>query len=276
MMPMLPHIDLSAWYLDEDAEMGEGRLQRAIIDLLLGCLRDLAQERQWSDYVIDADQYIAWMPEDPNVRLAPDVYLLWNPPENPWVESWQTWRPDHPVPVFALEVVSSDWRKDYHLAQEKYDSLGVDELIIFDPAPATRPQHQGLPFQCFRRDGSGHLRRETADADGVWSVTFGAFIVAIETDGGPRLRLATSRQPMQLLPAPEERTAAQIQLERTEKEQERAAKEWERAQKEKERAEKEKERAEKEKERAEKERERAENERLLTLLQKHGIDPDTA
>ena len=129
-MTVSPHTDLSLWYLDDEAEMGEGRIQQAIIDLLLRCLQGLAEERGWSDYVLSSGQYIAWMEADPNVRVAPDIYLLWEPPEDPWVESWQTWRSDHPTPVFALEVVSYDWRKDYHLAPEKYGSLGVDELIV--------------------------------------------------------------------------------------------------------------------------------------------------
>ena len=245
-MTISPLEDLTRWYLDDEAEMGEGRVQTAIIRLLLSCLRDLAEERGWSDYVIDSDQYIAWMESDPNVRVAPDVYLLWHPPEDPWVESWQTWRPDHPTPVFALEVVSYDWHKDYVLAPEKYGSLGVDELIVFDPKPHTRPRGRGTPFQLYRRTAQGVLQRQPADR-GAWSATFGVFFVAVETEERVRVRLATSVDPLVLLPTPAERS--------------------------KEEAERSKEEAERSKE--DTEETRRENERLMALLRQHGIDPTT-
>ena len=276
-MSTSPHIDLSAWYLDEASEMGESRLQRAIIELLKACLLQLAADRGWTDYVLDSDQFIAWIESDPQVRVAPDIYLVWNPPANPWVESWQTWRPDHPTPAFALEVVSQDWHKDYVLGPEKYDALGVDELIIFDPRPEARPRHRGVAFQHWTRDKLGIFRKRQVDKDAVWARTFGTHIVRVDTEEGVRLRLAQTLHPLSLIPSPAEIAAldrAEKGRERKEKERERKEKERERKEKERERSQKEWERDQKEREHARAEKERAEKERLLALLAAHGIDPE--
>lgn len=114
-MSTKPVPDLSSWYLAEEDEEGEGRVQSAVIQQLLHRLRLLAVERGWQDYVLDSDQYIMWMKEDERVRCAPDIYLIWNPPENPWVESWQTWLPGHSAPAFERTALTRtravSWRK---------------------------------------------------------------------------------------------------------------------------------------------------------------------
>lgn len=250
--------DRSRWYLDEEEEMGEARLQRAIIALLLTCLQDFGAQQGWTDCVIDSDQFFSWDPTDPRVRVAPDIYLVRDPPADPWVVSWQTWRPGHNPPAFALEVVSQDWRKDYEIAAAKYAALGVEELVIFDPTPDSRPSGRGVPFQHYQRD-RGVLRRRHTGKVGVFSRVLGAWIVMVQTPEGARLRLA-SPAVSDLLPTPVERLAVELaaSLEREERE----------------RAEKEQVRAEKERERAEKERERAEKERLADRLRALGIDPD--
>lgn len=280
-MALSPDTDLSDWYLDEDAEMGEGRLQKAIINLLLGCLQALAKERGWSDYVLDSDQFVAWREEDPNVRVAPDIYLMWDAPQDLNVPSWQTWREGHPRPVFVVEVVSQDWRKDYRLAPEKYDDLGVDELIVFDPWATERPSFQGRPFQLYRRDASGRLRAQPSDPRGVWSVTFGAYIVSVPVEGYPHLRVARSLDPLELIPSPQEVEAAmrrELEAQRVEIERMRAEFEAERnAERQRLEVERNAERqrleAERNAERQRLEAERAEKERLLSLLAAHGIEP---
>ena len=231
-------IDRSDWYLDEDEGMGEARLHGAIVRLLLTLIQDLAEQRGWTDCVIDSDQFISWVPSDPGIRVAPDIYLVRHAPADPWVGSWQTWKPGHNPPAFALEVVSKNWRKDYEQAPDKYADLGVEELVIFDPWPETRPHDRGLAFRHYLRHEGGFRRHLTAER-AVLSSVLGVWIVAVPTEDGVRLRLAIPTKD-DLLPTPIER-----------------------------------ERAEKERERAEKERERAEKERLAARLRALGIDPDT-
>jgi Uma2 family endonuclease len=275
-MTVSPHFDLSRWYLDEDLEMGEGRVQTDIIGILVASLRQLAIERGWSDYVIDSDQFIAWMEDDPQVRVAPDVYLLWNPPADPWVSSWQTWRKDHPTPVFALEVVSYDWRKDYEIGPEKYDDLGVDELIIYDPFPTDRPFRRGTLLQHWRREGDGVFRRQAVDGNAVYSDVFQAHFVAMDSPDGVRVRVARTLEPLDMFPTPseladEQNARAQVQSRRAEAESRRAEAESRRAEVESRRAEAESQRAEAESQRAEAAMQRAGE--LLALLKAHGIEP---
>ena len=209
-------IDRSHWYLDEDDGMGEARLHRAIIRLLLSCIEDLAVQRGWTDCVVDSDQFISWIPSSPGIRVAPDVYLVRNAPEDRWVNSWQTWRPGHHPPAFAVEVVSQDWRKDYDHAPEKYADLGVEELVVFDPWPETRPHDRGLAFRHYRRENGVFQRRLTAER-AVQSSVLGVWIVAVPSKDGVRLRLA-SPTVADLLPSPMERLARELETERAEKE----------------------------------------------------------
>ena len=243
-MPVPDPLDWSAWYLDEDDEMGEGRLQVAIVTLLLECLRGLAEDRGWDDVVIDRDQFFAWRPDEPRVRVAPDAYLLRNPPDHALVDSWMTWLPGHHAPEFALEIVSGDWRKDYHDNPAKYAHLGTRELVIFDPRFERRPAGHGLPFQVYRRDDAGEFAPVPGEPRRAWSDVLGVYLLAVGRGDGVRLRL--SDDGVNPLPTPRERD----------------------------RAEKEQERAQKEEERAQKEEERAEKERLLRLLASLGIDPN--
>ncbi len=268
-MTVSPHFDLSRWYLDEELEMGEGRVQTDIIGILVSSLRQLAAERGWSDYVIDSDQYVAWIEADPQVRVAPDVYLLWNPPADPWVSSWQTWREDHPTPVFALEVVSYDWRKDYELGPEKYDDLGVDELIIYDPFPSERPFRRGVALQHWKRESDGVFREQTVDGDAVYSESFQAYFVAIDSADGKRVRVARSLEPLDVVPTPAERVDEQSASARAQAE--RAEAESQRAEAESQRAEAESQRAEAESQRAAVEARRVSE--LLELLKANGIEP---
>jgi hypothetical protein len=58
-----------------DESMGEGLLQRRIIELLRPLIeRWLAVRKQTA--LVGADQFIYWKQYDPHVRVSPDVYVL--------------------------------------------------------------------------------------------------------------------------------------------------------------------------------------------------------
>lgn len=123
-------------WIDEATEVAESPEQSEIIRELTSSLKMLVRRRKLSGLYVGADAYFAWVRENPNVRISPDVYLLDDPPEPARFQSWQTWLPDHKPPRWAVEVVSEDWRKDYVDGPRKYDQLGCRELVLFDPAAA--------------------------------------------------------------------------------------------------------------------------------------------
>ncbi len=61
---------------------------------------------------VGADQFVYWKQYDPHKRVAPDLYVLPDVSPTTWVRSWKTWETGI-APSFCLEIVSSDWEKDY-------------------------------------------------------------------------------------------------------------------------------------------------------------------
>ena len=218
--------------------MGENSLETFLRIVLLPLLeRYLAA--QGTPMFVGANQFIYWQQFDPTRSVAPDLYVVPGLPPGAEISSIQTWHGRQLVPSFALEVLSTDKEKDYQRAPGKYDELGTQELMIYDPSWASR--EGGLRWQVYRRVGKrGLVRTEVTQQDRVRSRVLNCWLRAVAQGTGIRLRLATGPQGDTLVP--------------TEAEAERAEKEWERA--------------EKERERAEKERERKERERLEALVAK--------
>jgi Uma2 family endonuclease len=200
-------IDWSAWYLTDEDDMGESAEQGEIIRVLLSALGVLAAERAWGNVYLGADQFFAWLRNEPMVRVSPDVYLVDEPPAPPLPKSWQTWLPGHHPPRWAVEIVSEDWKKDYEDAPTKYAQLGTRELVIFDPEAATSDTGRGarVPFQVYRRDaddafvlvyrGEGPVRSEQIDA----------FLVVQRAGETVRLRVARDAAGDDLVPTADER-----------------------------------------------------------------------
>ena len=191
----------SAWYLTDEDDVGESTEQGIIVRLLLAALAELARERGWARSLVAGDQFFAWVEAHPLVRVSPDVYLLDDPPAPPYPGMWQTWRPGHPPPRFAVEVVSDRWQKDYRDAPRKYDQLGARELVIFDPDAATAPRLRRVPLQVYRRDASGTWTRVAAGPGPVHSAELDAWLVIVP---GPRLRIARDPAGLDLIPTADE------------------------------------------------------------------------
>jgi Uma2 family endonuclease len=193
-------IDWSPWYLTDEEDMGEGNEQHLVIKLLLSSLDQLARERGWQRVYIGADQFFAWVPAEPLVRVSPDVYLLDDPPEPPLPASWQTWQDGHSPPRFAVEVVSGDarhpgWRKDYEEAPQKYAQLGARELVIFDPEAAAKRarEPERIPLQLYRREADDSFVRVYRGSGPTYSAELAAHLVAVVN--GPIARLRVARDP---------------------------------------------------------------------------------
>lgn len=203
-------IDWSAWYLTDEDDLGESAEQSEFIRILLSTLGVLAAERSWSTVYLGADQFFAWLRNEPMVRVSPDVYLLDEPPPAPLPKSWQTWLPGHEPPRWAVEIVSEDWKKDYDDAPAKYAQLGTRELVIFDPEAATSATTRGVrvPLQVYRRDDDGAFVLVYRGEGPTPCAQIGAFVVVQRVGETVRLRVARDAAGLDLVPTAEERVRA--------------------------------------------------------------------
>jgi Uma2 family endonuclease len=217
-------LDWSSWYLTDEDDMGEGGEQNLIIRALISILTQWGLEKNWHDVHLGADQFFAWMKNEPLVRVSPDVYLLDHPPPRPLPASWQTWRPGHRPPRLAFEIVSEhEWRKDYQEAPKKYDLLGTRELVVFDPeAAAGRATGPGrVALQVFRREAEGRLVPVYRGPGPARSEELEAWLVVQHQGPAAMLRLSRDAEGQDLVPTVEQ---AREQAEQA-RQQERIARE---------------------------------------------------
>lgn len=148
---------------------------------------------------------------------------------------WETWRPGHHPPRFAVEIVSSDWQKDYKQSPAKYAQLGTKELIIFDPDAALGRSKNELrcPLQVYRLgDEGGVFARNYAGSGPAYSAQLDAWLVVCKERGAVRLRLARDASGKTLIPTlPERIEEEQRRAEQAQKQDEQAQKQAEQEQK---------------------------------------------
>lgn len=206
-----------------EEKVGEDILQRWIMELLRPLIEDWLRS-EGRETLVGADQFIYYRQFDPHGRVSPDIYVLPNTPVDTHVTAWKVWETGV-VPSFALEIASRHYDKDYYTAPRRYDELGTDELIVFDPHFAKRPRGDGLRWQVFRRNETGELVRvEATDDDRVHSEQLGCWLRSVGALQATRVRLATAPGGDTLFPTAEERERAEKERERAEKERERAEK----------------------------------------------------
>jgi Uma2 family endonuclease len=200
----------------EEERVGESMLQRWIVELLRPLLEWWLNVHCRRKAFVGADQFIYWRQHDAHARVAPDVYVLPGVAPHTAVRTWKIWS-DRVVPSFALEVASDDWEKDYYEAPQRYDELGVGELVIFDPFFEQRPE--GMRWHIYRRVGKRDLVRvEATNGDRVRSRSLRCWLRAVGERESLRLRVAEGPSGEAIVPTPEERERAEKERERTEKE----------------------------------------------------------
>jgi hypothetical protein len=203
-----------------EEKVGEELLQRLIVELLRPLIARWLAERGIVA-LVGADQFIYYRQHDPLRRYAPDVYVLPDVQPETAVSAWKTWATGI-VPSFALEVVSTDWRKDYEEAPARCAEIGVAELVVFDPWFADRPGGEGARWQAWR---AGAPRASRSDEDRIRSKVLDCWLRSVGVGQGTRLRLATGSGGETLFPSAEEAERQAKEAERQAKEAERQAKE---------------------------------------------------
>jgi Uma2 family endonuclease len=237
-------VDDPTFYPSTD-HMGESTLQVSIAVLLLGLIERWLELRGKPAF-IGLNTFFYWKQGVPAETVAPDLYVLPGVSLSARPPSWKVWQTGK-APSFALEVVSTDVDKDYVVAPEKYDQLGVRELVVFDPKHREGPGC--LLWQVYRRVAKrGLVCVEGTNGDRVRSRVLGCWLVAVGRGDDVRVRLGTGPDGDVLFPTDHEAR------ERAEAERQRAE------------AERDKERAERARAEAERDNERAELARLRAEL----------
>lgn len=189
-------------------DMGETGFQQFIILGLLLPLQDYFSVQR-RDVLVSFDQFFYYRKGDPGSVVAPDLYLIDGETTRPRdVDCWKLWDHGGKAPHLALEIVSKRTHgKDYKLKMlERYQDLGVHELVRYDPDHRGRPGRHLLTH--WVRDASGQLLpRETA-SDRVRSDHFGFWLI-VQPDESLRL----SPDGATLWPHPAERKAAEARAE---------------------------------------------------------------
>jgi Uma2 family endonuclease len=193
-------------YYPSDDDAGTNTLELILRELLRPLLaRWLAQ--QGRHLFVGADQFVYYRQFDATRRVAPDLYVHpgFSPDAAP--PSILVWK-DGP-PVFALEIVSKDKRKDYVESPLRYEQIGVRELILYDPEWASRID--GRRFQVFATErGKGFTRVDETNEDWIPSSELGCCLREIEGPGYPLLRLATGPTGRTLFPTEAEALGQQM------------------------------------------------------------------
>lgn len=211
------------FYPEEDG-MGETEWHRAVCIVLWLLVRRWARERKLRAHV-GSNQFVYWAQHDPKKSVAPDLYVL------PGLEVGdqgldvvKTW--EHGVPSLIVEIVSTDWRKDYEDSPQRCAEMGVRELIVFDAKAARARNPERVRWQVFRRVARrGLVRVEVSTGDRVRSKVLGAWLRAVGDRGALRVRLGVGETGEILVPTDheEERARAEAEHARAEMERERAA-----------------------------------------------------
>lgn len=250
-----------AWVIPEGT-VPESTAHDAAVQRLHSLLAEWAQQ-QPGRVRIARNLAVRWLPEHPRAGIDPDLCVLAPAPVEMDTDlgSLCLWKPGHFAPRFCVEVVSRNHpHKDYVEVPERYASLGVEELFVFDPR-LQGPRSLGgpAPIQLWRRDATGIFERVAFGSEPAHSQVLDAWLLF--EDG--QLVIAEDRAATRRWQTELERRSGEVEEQRRERERAEAKAEQERAEKEQERAEKERERAEKEQERAA----RIEMERRLSELE---------
>jgi Uma2 family endonuclease len=155
--------------------VGESGLQSLIIRGLLALLDDYFAALG-RPVLAGGDQFIYYKQFDNRSVVAPDIYLIDDETLSQGdVKSWKVWERGGKVPTLALEIVSSDYRKDYRPEiVARYQALGVRELVRYDPEPEGDTRRL---FSHWLREPSGLLAPRQTLPDRVRSAAYDFWLV---------------------------------------------------------------------------------------------------
>jgi Uma2 family endonuclease len=190
----------------ESAAVPETQLHLDLRTLLYLLLSDYLGE----DFIVGSDQFVYWDASNPQCCVAPDVYVKRARRGEP-VRSWKVW--ERGAPDVAVEIVSdSDSAPGGSSTKvEQYHALGVKELVRLDLVSPTGPQ-----LRVWNRVEDRLLER-VVERDTVASVELLLHWTVAPAKHMPHtLRVASSVQPLELIPTADEARQAEARARQVE------------------------------------------------------------
>ncbi len=208
--------------------VAENQRQRRALDAILPALEHHFAWRE--DVLVGGDLLIYYEKGNPDVRVAPDVFVALGVRREPPRDSYLVWKEGR-VPQFVLEVASrSNADNDRTHKRELYQWLQVEEYWLYDPSGGLHEVRlQGLRLQGERYE------EIAAESGGGGAVRLRSAVLGLEmVFDGERLRLwdPGAKQYLESLPeavARGDRATARAEEKRARAEKERARAEKERA-----------------------------------------------
>jgi Uma2 family endonuclease len=205
----IPKIPKEIFYPSEDGEpLAETSVHADAIIATVAVLRNyLAEKFAVRSPVVLADQFLYYAQGFSRLRVAPDVMVIFDIPQQPY-DNYKIWETGK-VPSIIFEMTSASTQAhDQAKKRELYESIGVQEYWLFDPKGEWIPEK----LRGYRRQANLPENEEAslvydAIADGLSQVlglrleVEGALIGFYRQDNGEKLLI-----PSELFAALQEQT----------------------------------------------------------------------
>jgi len=166
-------------HFPESEDVGESKLHLELCTLLYQVLK-LAFAGRAS---VGCDQFVYWDAKDPRANLAPDAFVRLGPSDERF-RTWKVW--ERGAPHVAVEVISHTdvGEKAWATKLEKYERLGVQELVRFEP------EAEPPSLRVWDRVENDLVEREVTGKSAASKVLPGHWVIAAHPEHGPALRLS--------------------------------------------------------------------------------------
>lgn len=186
-------------HFPESAEVPESRLHEDLCALLRALLRHAFA----GQHSVGGDQFVYWDPTDPRACLAPDAFVRLGTPDTRF-RTWKVW--EWGAPELAIEIVSAT-DESWEAKLQKYARLGVRELVSFDA------ERSPAVLRIWDRVESDMVERELSGNPAASNVLPGYWVVVVDPQHGPVLRLSQDAAGAKLFPTPTEAKTEALRLE---------------------------------------------------------------
>jgi Uma2 family endonuclease len=168
-------------------------------------LLEIVLETFGSRAAAGSDQFVYWDAADPSRCCAPDLFVRVGVPDTEF-DTWKTW--ERGTPDLAVEITSTSDADEgpWDAKLTRYRSLGVRELVRFDP------DENAVPLRIWDRVNDDLVERDPVDPSFLRCEALGAYW-HLRPDVGPGLALRLSHDPggRELFPTRAEAALAELE-----------------------------------------------------------------